>query len=74
MPILSRDQAIAGALPPFNFLKIGSGTHVVGRLMSYFYMSGMPGAAVAPTPGLSGAALTTDEMYFNPDWTWTTHT
>lgn len=58
MPILSRDQAIAGALPPFNFLKIGSGTHVVGRLMSYFYMSGMPGAAVAPTPGLSGAALT----------------
>ncbi len=21
-----------------------------------------------------GSALTTDEMYFNPDWTWTTHT
>lgn len=59
MPITSLDLALAGMKPPIFFSKALSGTLVAGRPMTNFYLAGIPGAAVAPTPGLAGAALTT---------------
>jgi hypothetical protein len=44
---------------PREFVKAVTGTMVAGRPHSTFYLAGIPGAAVAPTPGLGGAALTT---------------
>ena len=58
MPITSVDLAIAGASPPTFFAKALSGTLVAGRPFSPFYLAGIPGAAVSPTPGIAGAALT----------------
>ncbi len=52
-------QAILnGMLPPINLSKATTPTLVVGRPHSLFYLAGVGGAAVAPTPGLAGAALT----------------
>lgn len=58
MAITSVDQVLAGMRPPEFFMKAASGTLVAGRPFSPFYLAGRPGAAVAPTPGLAGAALT----------------
>ena len=58
MPITSLDGALAGMKPPSFFSKAVSGTLVAARPFSPFYLAGVPGAAVAPTPGLAGAALT----------------
>lgn len=58
MAISTVDEAIAGMQPPQEFLKGATGTMVVGRPISLFYMTGFPGAAVAPSPGIGGAALT----------------
>lgn len=58
MAITSVDQAIAGMKYPREFAKTVTGTLVSGRPHSLFYLAGIPGAAVAPSPGLSGAALT----------------
>lgn len=58
MAITTRDQALAGMRPPEDILKIGAAT-VVGRHYSPFYVAGRPGAALAPSPGIGGAALTT---------------
>jgi len=55
--ITTLDGAIAGAQPPVNFYKIGAAT-VAARYYSPFYVAGFPGAAVAPSPGIGGAALT----------------
>jgi hypothetical protein len=43
---------------PQPFIKIGAAT-VAGRFYSPFYVTGFPGAAATPAPGLAGAALTT---------------
>lgn len=59
MAITTLDGVIAGAEPPQFYFKAISPTLVQGRPFSPFYLAGIPGAAVAPTPGLSGAALTT---------------
>lgn len=59
MAITTLDGAIAGMQPPKEYVKLVSPTLVVGRYDSPFYRAGMPGAAVAPTPGIAGAALTT---------------
>ena len=59
MPITTLDGAIAGFKPPEFYSKALSGALVAGRMFSPFYLAGIPGAAVAPTPGLAGAALTT---------------
>jgi hypothetical protein len=53
------DQALAGARPPFDLLKVGGTMEAAGVLHSLFYSTGAPGAAAAPSPGLGGAALTT---------------
>lgn len=58
MAITSLDLAIAGECPVGMFSKAVTGTVVAGRPFSPFYLAGVPGAAVAPTPGLAGAALT----------------
>jgi hypothetical protein len=59
MAITTLDGALAGMQFPRNFIKAVTGTLVAGRPHSTFYLAGQPGAAVAPTPGLAGAALTT---------------
>lgn len=56
--ITTLDGMIAGFKPPEDVLKIGAAT-TAGRFYSPFYVAGRPGAAVAPSPGLAGAALTT---------------
>ncbi|MFN7882830.1 MAG: hypothetical protein ACK5PF_07430 [bacterium] len=58
MAITTLDGAIAGMKPPAYYSKALSGTLVAARPFSPFYLAGSPGAAVAPTPGLAGAALT----------------
>ena len=57
MAITTLDQALAGMRPPEEYYKVGAAT-VAGRFYSPFYVAGRPGAAVAPTPGVAGAALT----------------
>jgi hypothetical protein len=59
MAITGLDPSIAGEKPLEHFSKAASGTLVAGRPFTPFYTNGMPGAAVAPAPGLAGAALTT---------------
>lgn len=58
MAITTLDQLLAAMLPPVTFAKAATPTLVAGRPHSLFYLAGMPGAAAAPTPGRSGAALT----------------
>lgn len=58
MAITTVDGALAGMKPPEFYSKALSGTLVAGRPWTPFYTAGIPGAAVAPTPGMSGAALT----------------
>lgn len=58
MAITTLDGVIAGCQKPQFFFKALSGTLVAGRPYTPFYAAGVPGAAVAPTPGISGAALT----------------
>lgn len=59
MAITTLDGALAGMQYPRTFAKAATGTMVAGRPHSLFYLAGQPGAAVAPTPGMAGAALTT---------------
>lgn len=56
--ISNLDGAIAGMQYPREFVKAVTGTMVAGRPHSTFYLAGMPGAAIAPTPGIAGVALT----------------
>jgi len=58
MAITTLDGVIAGFQPPQEWAKTGAGTQVLGRYYSTFYAAGRPGPAVAPTPGMAGAALT----------------
>lgn len=58
MAITSVDLALAGMKPPSYITKAVTGTLVGARPFSLFYLAGSPGAAVAPTPGLAGDALT----------------
>jgi hypothetical protein len=59
MAITTMDGVLAGCKPPQLFYKALSGTLVAGRPFTPFYTGGIPGPAVAPTPGLAGEALTT---------------
>ena len=58
MPITTLDGALAGMKPPEYYSKAATGTLVAGRPFTPFYLAGVPGAAAAPAPGISGAALT----------------
>lgn len=59
MAITTLDGVLAGAQPSRQFYKTLTGTMVAGRPHSLFYTAGIPGAAVAPSPGIGGAVLTT---------------
>lgn len=60
MAITSLDGIIAGCKPPEFYLKTYTGsTNTAGVSYSPFYASGIPSVALAPTPGIAGAALTT---------------
>lgn len=59
MAITTLDGVIAGMQYPRSFAKAATPTLVAGRPHSLFYLAGYPGTAVVPTPGLTGAALTT---------------
>jgi len=57
--ISSLDEVIAGNLPPVDFRKIRLvNFEAASQLASLAYVGGWPGAAVAPSPGLAGVALT----------------
>lgn len=58
MSITTLDGAIAGMQSPKDYQKLVSPTLVVGRPDSPFYRTGLPGAAAAPSSGMSGGALT----------------
>lgn len=58
MAITTVDGVIAGFKPAQFIWKETSGTLSQGRSYTPFYAAGIPCAAVAPTPGISGAALT----------------
>lgn len=58
MAITGIDGMIAGAQAPRPYFKVGATSEAAGVMWTGFYTSGMPGAAVAPSPGIAGAALT----------------
>ena len=58
MTITNLDKLIAGLQPPVNFQRTSGPFEAVGVMASLFYGAGFPGPATVPTPGLSGAALT----------------
>lgn len=58
MAITNIDAVIAGFQSPREWIKANMGTMVIGRYYSGLYTAGIPGPAVAPTPGMAGAALT----------------
>jgi hypothetical protein len=59
MAITTVDGLIAGCKPMRYIAKNSAGSLVQARLFSPFYLAGIPSAAAAPTPGMSGVALTT---------------
>lgn len=58
MAITTVDGVIAGFKPAQFIQKELSGTLVAGRSYTPFYAVGIPSAAVAPTPGINGAPVT----------------
>lgn len=56
--ITSLSAALAGVKPGEDLQKVGATMEAAGVWHSLFYTAGRPGAAAAPSPGLSGAALT----------------
>jgi hypothetical protein len=58
MAITTMDSIVAGLQPPQPITKNSFTGQGAGFLHSAFYLSGLPGAAAAPSPGLAGAALT----------------
>lgn len=59
MAITTGDGLVAGARPRESFQKATGTMEAAGVFHSLLYAAGRPGAGVAPTPGLAGAALTT---------------
>jgi len=58
MAITTVDGIIAGAKPPQFFSKFHANAYVAGQVFSTFFLAGIPGRALAPTPGINGASLT----------------
>lgn len=59
MSIITLDEVIEGMQPLNPIIKVGVTMEAIGLSNSHFYSAGSPGAAVAPSPGVNGAALTT---------------
>lgn len=58
MAITTVDGLVAGLVTPEEIYKSGATMEAAGVMHSLFYTAGRPGAAVAPSPGIGGAALT----------------
>ena len=58
MAITTLDGALAGMQPPQFIAKAATGSLIAGRPFTPLYLAGIPAAAAAPSPGISGAALT----------------
>lgn len=58
MAITSMDGLVVGLQSPQPILKAAFTGQAAGGFHSSLYLAGLPGAAIAPTPGLAGAALT----------------
>lgn len=58
MAITTVAGAVSGMTYAIQYVKPASGTIVVGRPHSLFYLGGYPAAAAAPSPGIGGAVLT----------------
>lgn len=58
MALASFDDVIAGSLAPQYLRKALTGTLTTGREYTPIYANGIPGAAVANSAGMSGAAVT----------------
>ncbi len=58
MALVTFNQIIAGMQSPRLFSKVTGTMEAAGVLHSLAYTAGLPGAAVAPSPGMAGAALT----------------
>jgi len=58
MAITTIDGIIAGLLAPIPVFKVGTAGEAIALHHSHFYSTGVPGAAIAPSPGLAGTALT----------------
>jgi hypothetical protein len=52
------NDLVTSLLPPNPILKAAFTGQAAGQMHSSLYLAGLPGAGVAPTPGLAGAALT----------------
>lgn len=59
MALTSVSSVLSGLQYPRQIAKSATGTLVAGRPHSLFYTAGIPGAGVAPTPGIGGEVLTT---------------
>ena len=59
MAITTISGAVSGMTQPVDFVKGATPTLVAGRPHSLFYLSGIPVAAAAPSPGIGGTNLTT---------------
>jgi hypothetical protein len=64
MAIGSVDDAIAGCLPPFEWQKALTTLEAANVWHSLAYSAGNPGAMIAPTPGINGAAITSRNGLF----------
>ncbi len=58
MAITTVNGIINGLIPPVDFIKIGTTAEALAIWHSHAYAPGFPIAAVAPSPGLTGTALT----------------
>jgi hypothetical protein len=58
MALSTLNQIVAGMQAPRYFCKVSGTMEAAGVMHSLLYAAGLPGAGVAPSPGLSGAALT----------------
>lgn len=59
MALNTLDLVLAGQTAPQPIFKVGVAMKGAGIAHSHLYSVGAPGAAVAPSPGVNGAALTT---------------
>lgn len=57
MAILTLDDVIAGMRPPETLYKVGPTFEGAGLPTSLWYTAGRPGAGVAPSSGINGAAI-----------------
>ena len=69
MPATDINLIFSGMKPMEQYFKVGATMEAAGVMYSPFYVSGRPGQAIHPTPGLGGEALLTYSgqiPFYNP--------